>query len=663
MSDWSTIDESYSVEVMLTLERACDAFEAAWQSGQRPSIEEVLHGVPEVGRRRLLYDLLALEIDYRRRLGERPAPGEYLQRFAELHEGRLADLLSWPEVPGYELLEELGRGAIGIVYKARQLDPSRWVAIKMLRDGAFASSAQRQRFVEVEVKAAARLRHPNLVPIYEARSHDRTPWFSMEYAAGGSLDKYLESTGRSLPPRAAAELVHTLAGAVHYLHENQIIHRDLKPGNILLAGDGRPMITDFGLAKLLDAQIDLTQSEAILGTAGFMAPEQAAGAAKHAGAPADIYALGAILYSALTARPPFCEESYAATIAKVLAEEPVRPTALCPEIPGDLETVCLKCLEKDPARRYDSARALASDLERFLAGEPVTAAAISELDRLIRWAAKADFTVEEILTYGVRDIVCTAVNRYLQQTMVLQVITAAALAEPAEIERFQREAKAIAHLDHPNIVGVRFAGELHGRHYLALEYVEGGSLIERFGDSPAPPRTAVEIVVQLARAMQYAHEHGVLHCALKPSNVLLTPNGVPMITNFGRRHVVHQRDDQQSLPLRRLPTYTAPEILNGQAADVRADVYSLGAILYRLLIGEPPFLANTLAETWEQVRVQTPPALSSRLPGVLPQLDAVCRKCLQKEPESRYASAREFAEALESLLSPSPTAWGFSTNC
>jgi WD40 repeat protein/predicted Ser/Thr protein kinase len=287
-------------------------------------------------------------------------------------------------VPGYEVLGLLGKGGMGVVYKARQIGLDRIVALKMLLRAEHAGPVERQRF-KTEAEAVGRLQHPHIVQIHEIGEHDGLPFFSLEFCGGGSLDKKL--TGAPWLPREAAALVETLARAVQAAHQKGIIHRDLKPANVLLAEDNTPKITDFGLARKLD-EAGQTASGAIMGTPSYMPPEQAGGKSKELGPAADVYALGAILYELLTGRPPFKAATPLDTILQVVSDEPVTPTQLHSRTPRDLETICLKCLEKEPARRYASAAALAEDLRRFQAGEPITARPIGPLARCWRWARR-----------------------------------------------------------------------------------------------------------------------------------------------------------------------------------------------------------------------------------------------------------------------------------
>jgi hypothetical protein len=287
-------------------------------------------------------------------------------------------------VPGYEIIHELGRGGMGVVYQARQLKLNRPVALKMILAGSHAGAADLARF-GTETEAIARLQHPNIVQVYEVGEHEGKPYFSMEFCGGGSLEKKINGT--PLPAGEAAGLVEALARAMQAAHEQHVIHRDLKPANVLLAEDGAPKITDFGLAKKLD-EASQTATGAVMGTPSYMAPEQAGGMSGAIGPPCDIYALGAILYECLTGRPPFKAATPLDTILQVISDEPVPPTQLQSKTPRDLETICLKCLQKEPHRRYESAAALADDLRQFREGRPIAARPVGRLERAVKWVRR-----------------------------------------------------------------------------------------------------------------------------------------------------------------------------------------------------------------------------------------------------------------------------------
>jgi serine/threonine-protein kinase len=285
------------------------------------------------------------------------------------------------QIPGYEVEALLGRGGMGLVYKARHLGLNRFVALKMLIAGAYAGPHERARF-QREAEAVASLRHAHIVQVHDVGDHEGWPYFTMEFLEGGSLAQALAGTPQ--PAGQAAALVSTVAGAVEVAHKSGIVHRDLKPANILLTADGTPKVSDFGLARRLGGEDGLTRTGAALGTPSYMAPEQASGQAGAVGPAVDVYALGAILYELLTGRPPFRAETAAETLRQVIDQEPMPPSRLNSIVPRDLETICLQCLHKDPGRRYATAAALAEDLDRFLRGEAIAARPERWLGRLAR---------------------------------------------------------------------------------------------------------------------------------------------------------------------------------------------------------------------------------------------------------------------------------------
>jgi tetratricopeptide (TPR) repeat protein/tRNA A-37 threonylcarbamoyl transferase component Bud32 len=393
-------DRALSLPLARRVNAVCNRFERAWRSGPRPAIEDYLGDIAEPARAALLRELIALEVAYRQQAGEAPQAEEYEARFpagslpaASLfgHDAPTRPAPSPeaaatpPAVPGYEILEVLGRGGMGIVYKARHHRLQRLVALKMILAGAHAGPRELARF-RTEAEAVARLQHPNIVQIYEVGEQHGLPYCALEFVDGGSLARKL--AGTPLPPRQAARLAATLAEAMHAGHQRGVVHRDLKPDNVLLTADGTPKVTDFGLAKKLDADADQTASGAIVGTPSYMAPEQARGRGKEVGPAADVYALGALLYEALTGRAPFKAATLLETMLQAIHEEPVPPRRFQPAVPMELETICLKCLAKDPAHRYASALALAEDLKRFLGGEPIQARPSSRWEQAVKWAQR-----------------------------------------------------------------------------------------------------------------------------------------------------------------------------------------------------------------------------------------------------------------------------------
>ena len=290
-----------------------------------------------------------------------------------------------PTFPGYESLGKIGRGGMGAVYRARDPELDRIVAIKTIAEGRHASTDQRERF-RAEARAVARLRHPNIITIHAIGEHEDQPYLVLEFAAGGSLAERLIE--KPMTPREAAVLLETLARAVHAAHQAGVVHRDLKPSNILLTADGIPKVSDFGLAKLMDADGGRTVTGQVMGSPSFMAPEQAEGRTRDVGPAADVYSLGSIFYQALTGRPPFLGESQIETLKLVVSNDVVPPCRLRPDVPRDIETICLKCLEKHPSRRYANALAMADDLRRYLDGRTILARRTGAAERAWRWCLR-----------------------------------------------------------------------------------------------------------------------------------------------------------------------------------------------------------------------------------------------------------------------------------
>jgi|GEM_PF-462214 len=414
--------ESLSPSIGRRIDEVCNQFEQQWRAGESPVIEQCLHGFPGAAPDMLLYELIALDVLYRRQRGENPSLEEYLSRFPQLHRDRLSESFADSSDAGpvtvslgeldpekraarrprtvsyfgdYKLVEELGSGGMGVVYRARQVSLNRPVALKMIRAGEFASADEVQRFRQ-EAEAAANLDHPHIVPIYEVGEHHGQHYFGMKLIEGGSLaqrrnDWVLPTSVGGAEARrrlqAIARMLSIVARAVHHAHQRGILHRDLKPANILLDAHGHAHVADFGLAKRVEGDSALTQTGAIIGTPSYMSPEQAGGA-KVLTTQTDVYGLGAVLYELLTDRPPFKADNVLDTLLQVRQQEVTAPSAINRAIDRDLETVCLKCLQKEPAKRYGSAEAFAEELERWLRGEPILARPVGVLERTTKWVRR-----------------------------------------------------------------------------------------------------------------------------------------------------------------------------------------------------------------------------------------------------------------------------------
>jgi WD40 repeat protein/tRNA A-37 threonylcarbamoyl transferase component Bud32 len=399
----------------------------------------------------------------------------------------------------YELLEEIARGGMGVVYKARQVSLNRIVALKMILAGQFASTVEVQRF-HTEAEAAANLDHPNIVPIYEVGEHEGRHYFSMKLVEGPSLGKVIADcrSQNADIQKAAAQLMAIVARAVHYAHQRGIIHRDLKPANILLSSPHSaisnlqspiPMVTDFGLAKRMEGDANLSQSGAIVGTPAYMAPEQAAGK-KGLTTAADVYSLGAILYELLTGKPPFVGATPMDILLQVMDKEPAPPRQVQPGIDRDLETVVLKCLEKDPARRYSSPSALADDLERWIQDEPIEARPAGKLEKAWKWArrkpAQAALAATVLIATTALLVVGVIFNAYLQVAST-EIDNQKAEVKKVQAEADDRLADADKRLDNAKSVQrhMVYVGDLDRAHRVLKENfpMQAGEMLDKYLDS------------------------------------------------------------------------------------------------------------------------------------------------------------------------------------
>ena len=420
----------------MRIDAVCDRFEAAHYGGESPDLATYLSEVSTEARGELFRNLLSLDIEYRQHRGEPIDLQVYRQRFPEhldaidslvnshhqsqvtiyrrsnrgagidgnfktrtvvIDRGELGengvelgsdldlDVVDELKQAGFEVTRLLGRGGMGVVYQANQVALNRAVALKLIRTGQFASEAEVLRF-QNEAEAVARLDHPHIVPIHEVGRQGRHHFFSMKLITGTSLDKRLEAYVED--PRATAKLVAVVAEAIHHAHQRGILHRDLKPANILVDDQGEPHVTDFGLAKRIDVDYELTHSNALIGTPSYMAPEQASQTRVSLSTATDVYGLGTILYAMLTGRAPFAGTTLVETLDMVRSQSPEPPSKRNPRVPRDLEVICQKCLEKEPGRRYTSALALAEDLTRWRGGEPIQARPVSLAVRSAMWCRR-----------------------------------------------------------------------------------------------------------------------------------------------------------------------------------------------------------------------------------------------------------------------------------
>jgi tetratricopeptide (TPR) repeat protein len=556
-----------------------------WMAGKRIFASERLQQYPALAADPVQgAELVFHEFTLRQELGEFPDWQEYLRQFPQyapalrllgeadrMVEQALptaeAEKRSLPQLDGYELLAEIGRGGMGIVYKARQKRLDRVVAVKMLRAGADADADQRKRFRR-EAEAVAHLQHPNIVPIYEVGETRGQPFLALEFVDGPSLAKLINGT--PLPAQQAACLVEILARAMQYAHGQGIIHRDLKPSNVLLAGmpetgreGGVPKITDFGLAKRLDKMGD-TASGQVLGTPGYMAPEQAEPGTAPIDQRTDVYGLGVILYELLTGRRPFLADSALQTVKQVLEAEPARPRLVNPAVPADVETICLKCLEKEPGRRSAMAQALADDLQRFQVGEPIKARPVGAVERGWRWCRRKPMIA------GLAAALLLAVAGGFSTSMALWVRAGAnwrreTVARQEAEENFARLRALVVLQTHRSAAPAVWIKELNPLRESMLHDAESylSFLLENRNKDPALPALLADVLTQLGeiRVEQQRHTEAVhyLERAVALWNQLPSETATSCENRMGRAityFCLERAYEKQGLPDRAQQSFT-----------------------------------------------------------------------------------------------------------
>jgi serine/threonine protein kinase len=613
MTDARTPGESVpGLNTEMRHDSLCDDFEQRWKQGAPARIEDVLESVPLEERPALFVHLMRVEraykphaqrTEYRVRFPDFEAqletafydPDIRTNAFQEPSDQQLK--FTPPAIPDYELFEELGRGGMGVVYRARPVDLGRFVAVKVMRIRSLARQEDLLRFRR-EAEAVAGLNHPNVVQLYAFGWIAEEPYYVMELVEGGSLAARLKREPADLA--WSLGLIETVAWAMNYVHERKLIHRDLKPANILLATDGTPKIADFGLVKRLareDVRISFTT--AVLGTPCYMAPEQATGT-KEVGPAADIYALGVILFELLTGRLPFLAETY--TLDQLLHEDPPRPSHLAQYLSPDLDAVCLKCLEKQPERRYATAGELAADLARVRSHEPPTARPVPDFERDARWAQKIGYELCAVLASSSEFVTYSARQTTIDRPVLLKHGRGA--PGVAQRDSLRREAKALASIDHPNVLKLHDWAERGDQAYLVTEFADGAALLAGcLGSPPQTPRRAAEIALRTTLGLQALHESGLVHGRLTSHDIVLFPGDVPKIGNLG-----------------------APQ----PAGAISTDIRGLGTVLAEMLTGRP--------------------TLNTEQPDVPPKLATIWRRCFTEQPTAQFTSAGSLALELQLFL-------------
>jgi serine/threonine protein kinase/formylglycine-generating enzyme required for sulfatase activity len=591
----------------------------------------------------------------------------------------------------YRIIRRLGQGGMGSVYLAEDTQLRRRVALKVASFGTQGSLEARQRLL-AEARAAATLDHPYLCPVHDVGEIDGRLYLTMAYIEGQSL---AESTGgNSLPERQVAALVGKLALALQEAHAKGVIHRDLKPSNVMIkktVARREPVIVDFGLARRDDGnEAHLTRTGQVMGTLDYMAPEQLRGDPKQIGPACDIYALGVILYELLTGQRPF-EGSGLAVMGQILTQPPYPPSTIHPGLDLRLEAICLKAMAKNAGDRFASMGALAAALTEYLRAQSASvpsptaapapsgaAAAPAGSDTLMArlldrvgtnpapspamadalpagLANHPDYEIKRELGRGGMGVVYLAHNKLMGRDEVLKVVGRQVVDRAEVLERFLREIRAVARLRHPNIVTAYSAMRLGESIVFAMEYVEGRDLAHLVqAKGPLPVAHACNFAYQAALGLQHAYEEGLVHRDIKPGNLMLARQGekaIVKILDFGLAKATREEKVEGALTWSGqalgTPDYIAPEqIVDAPSADIRADIYSLGATLYYLLTGRPPFHAKSLYDVYQAHISRHAEPLDGLRGDVPAELAALVAKMMTKEPAQRFQTPAEVARAL-----------------
>ncbi|HEY1014522.1 MAG TPA: protein kinase [Herpetosiphonaceae bacterium] len=570
----------------------------------------------------------------------------------------MTDPLVGERIAHFELEERLGAGLLGAVYRGRDTLLGRPVAVKVIDTPAAA-----QRFI-VAARMIAAWRHPHIIQIHYASEHDGRFALVMDYLPGQDLARlhadYL-ADGALLPHSHVLLVGRAVAEALDYAHGRGVVHRDVKPANVLISADDQVVLTDFGLA------LDIQQgSVGHVRTANpYMAPEQSRSSA--AAVPqSDLYALAVMLFELLTGALPFAADSPIELALKHLTEEPPPARAFNPSLPATVDAVFFTALGKEPAERYPSGAALIDALEAALASAPARSllragpaqdeappeAAEDGADPLL--GRRLDgYQIEELVGVGGMARIYRGRDTRLDRPVAIKVIDHSHQRDPDYLLRFEREAQAIARLDHPNIVHLYYYGESQGRLYMVMQYVAGRDLqsllAERRGQRQGlAPAELLQIARNIGFALDEAHRSGVIHRDVHPGNILVDGRGRAMLTDFGLalQTAVGTRGE-----IFGTPRYIAPEQAQSSALAVpQSDLYALGVILYEALTGRVPFDAPQPLAVAMQHMTAAPPSPRALNPAISPALEAVILKALAKQPADRYATGAALAEALAHAL-------------
>jgi serine/threonine protein kinase/tetratricopeptide (TPR) repeat protein/TolB-like protein len=552
----------------------------------------------------------------------------------------------------YEILARLGEGGMGAVYKARDSELDRLVALKVIRPELAGHPDVLRRFKQ-ELILARQVTHKNVIRIFDLGMADGRKFITMDYIDGRDLKSILTERGK-LPPAEAVPIVQQICRGLEAAHVEGVVHRDLKPQNIMLDANGRVWVMDFGLARSMEL-VGMTRTGMLMGTPDYMSPEQARAA--KVDARSDIFSLGIIFYEILTGQLPFKADTMMATLLKRVQEKPAPPNVVDPSIPQPLSDVVMKCLEVDVARRYQTTAEILADLGGEASGASAVQASITSLAAIGPGSQFGPrYTIESVIGEGGMGKVYKAHDNDLDRTVALKLVRRELANDPNSMQRFKQELLLASRVSHRNILRIHDLGDVGGLKFISMAYVEGKDLhdvIEEGGRLPV--ERVVNIAKQLAGALDAAHAEGVVHRDLKPRNVLMAQNDQVYVSDFG---LAKSLEGESTTMMTRAgevlgtPRYMSPEQAESKPADHRSDLYSLGVILYEMATGDAPFAGESTVQVMYQHVTQKPKDPKLGNPDLPDYLAKIILKCLEKDPANRYQSAKEILEDLEAATPP-----------
>ncbi|PYT20967.1 MAG: hypothetical protein DMG57_40310 [Acidobacteria bacterium] len=565
----------------------------------------------------------------------------------------------------YEILKALGEGGMGAVYKARDLELGRLLALKVIRPDLANRPDILRRFKQ-ELILARQVTHKNVVRIFDLGMAGGYKFITMDYIEGRDLKTVLEHRTK-LPPEEAVPIFQQICRGLEAAHTEGVVHRDLKPQNIMVDDQARVWVMDFGLARSLELS-GMTRTGALLGTPDYMSPEQAR--SQKVDARSDLFSLGVIFYETLTGQLPYLADTVMAAMLKRCQEAPIPPVQLDPSIPRHLNDMVMKCLAIHPDERYPTVGEVLADLSGrppavpedsgMRTGVTFGPAAAESAMTLTEVTPGAQFgpryLIEAVIGEGGMGKVYKAQDRDLDRTVALKLVRPELASNPAAMQRFKQELLLASRISHKNILRIHDLGDVGGVKFISMAYVEGKDLHDLIQENhPLPLERALEIVRQLAAALDAAHTEGVVHRDLKPRNVLVDQSEHVYVSDFGLAKSIEAESlggMTRTGEVLGTPRYMSPEQAESKPADHRSDLYSLGVIFYEMVTGEAPFGGDSALQLMYK-HVKDPPKNPKLLNAALPdQVAAIILKCLEKDPAQRYQSARELLDDLESGTPP-----------